>query len=229
MKRIRVQATPDPDRAPRAFQLLADSPAVEETRLIEGNLGGGGGPTMLFSVDGEYAGLDEQLLEDDAVGRAELTPVDENHAVLLVTLRPEKTPFVATIFDALASPGVVVNTPVGYRDGSVHATLVGEAATLQSVIDAFPPAVPVEVQAVEEFGGQEAAAILSDRQREAVLTGLDIGYYDVPRGATHEDVAQRLGCAPSTASEHLQKAESKLVRAAMEGRDSRGTRAGVRD
>jgi predicted DNA binding protein len=57
--------------------------------------------------------------------------------------------------------------------------------------------------------------VLSDRQREAVRAALDIGYYDQPRGATHEDVAAALDCAPSTASEHLRKAEAELVRAAM--------------
>ena len=34
------------------------------------------------------------------------------------------------------------------------------------------------------------------------------------REATHADVAERLGCAPGTASEHLRKAEAKLVDAA---------------
>jgi len=36
-----------------------------------------------------------------------------------------------------------------------------------------------------------------------------------PREATYADVAERLDCAPKTATEHLQKAEAKLVRNAM--------------
>jgi len=55
------------------------------------------------------------------------------------------------------------------------------------------------------------AARLSERQREAVAVAHELGYYDRPRGATHEDVADALGVAPPTASEHLQKAESKVV------------------
>jgi len=79
-------------------------------------------------------------------------------------------------------------------------------------------AVDVEVHAVGKQGVDIAdtpADVLSDRQREAVLAALELGYHDQPRGATHEDVAATLDAAPSTASEHLRKAEAKLVRGAM--------------
>lgn len=216
MKRIRVVATPDPDVAPRAFRLLADSDASDETRLLEWNLGGEIGPTMLFSVDGADADIDRVLLEGDAVHRAELTPMDDGRAVLLLTLVPENVPMVGRLFEAFTRSGLVVETPVVYREGSVRATFVGESRALQSLLDSFPPEVAVDVQQVGTFGGSGTAAALSDRQRQAVEVGIELGYYDVPRGATHEDVADRLGCAPSTASEHLQKAEAKLVRAAIE-------------
>ncbi|MFQ3294867.1 MAG: putative DNA binding protein [Halobacteriales archaeon] len=56
---------------------------------------------------------------------------------------------------------------------------------------------------------------ISERQRVAVLAALELGYYDTPRRATHEEVADAIWVAPSTVSEHLQKAELKLVRATM--------------
>lgn len=136
--------------------------------------------------------------------------------MLLVTVRPDASPLSAAVFRALTRTGLVVDLPVVYREGSVHATFVGEAGALQSALDAFPSAVTVDVEEVGAFGGGNPASALSDRQREAVLAGLELGYYTVPRQATHRDVAARLGCAPSTASEHLQKAEAKLVRVAMD-------------
>ncbi len=51
---------------------------------------------------------------------------------------------------------------------------------------------------------------LSARQREAARVALAVGYFDTPRGATIEDVANELDCATSTAAEHLQKAESRV-------------------
>lgn len=58
--------------------------------------------------------------------------------------------------------------------------------------------------------------MLSERQREAVTVAMELGYYEQPREATHEEIAAELGCAPNTASEHLQKAEAKLVEAGIE-------------
>ncbi|MFB6352880.1 MAG: helix-turn-helix domain-containing protein [Halobacteriales archaeon] len=226
MKRLRVEVTPDPQVAPRAFHLLADSAAVEETRLLEINLGGEVGPTLLFSVDGDHGGLADDLLEDDAIHRAEVTPLADDQAVLMVTIQPENVPLAAAVFEAFTRTGLVVEMPVVYRDGTVRATLVGESAVLQSALDAFPPAVTVAVTEVGEFGTDGARTLLSDRQREAVEAGLELGYYDVPRGATHRDVAERLGCAPSTASEHLQKAEAKLVRAGMDAEKPASRAAG---
>jgi predicted DNA binding protein len=40
----------------------------------------------------------------------------------------------------------------------------------------------------------------------------EMGYYAVPRETARDDIAERLGCVPSTASEHLRKAERELVR-----------------
>ncbi|MEF8813524.1 MAG: helix-turn-helix domain-containing protein [Halovenus sp.] len=72
----------------------------------------------------------------------------------------------------------------------------------------------------EEIGGLEGVpgldeSRLSNRQREAVEVALELGYYETPRTANQEDVAEAMGCATSTAAEHLQKAESKILRAVL--------------
>jgi predicted DNA binding protein len=35
------------------------------------------------------------------------------------------------------------------------------------------------------------------------MRALELGYYETPREATHTNVAERLDCAPNTATEHL--------------------------
>jgi predicted DNA binding protein len=65
-------------------------------------------------------------------------------------------------------------------------------------------------------GADGVAGGLTDRQREALAEALAAGYYESPRAATVADVGERLDCAPSTAAEHLRKAESTLVRRALE-------------
>lgn len=52
---------------------------------------------------------------------------------------------------------------------------------------------------------------LTDRQREAVETAYREGYFEWPREATAEEVAEALDVAPSTLHAHLRKAESALL------------------
>ncbi len=52
---------------------------------------------------------------------------------------------------------------------------------------------------------------LTDRQTAALAAAVEMGYFDSPRRASIEDVAARLGISPSTAVEHLRKAEKKVL------------------
>lgn len=51
---------------------------------------------------------------------------------------------------------------------------------------------------------------LTDRQLEVVRTAHEMGFFDQPRAANATDVADALDLSPSTVSEHLQAAQSKL-------------------
>lgn len=52
---------------------------------------------------------------------------------------------------------------------------------------------------------------LSDRQKEAVVSAWEAGYYAIPRETTTEALAARMGIDRRTFEEHLRLAENKLV------------------
>lgn len=52
---------------------------------------------------------------------------------------------------------------------------------------------------------------LTDRQREVLETAYEMGYFDYPRDANASEVAEQLGIRPSTFTEHLNAAQSKLL------------------
>lgn len=52
---------------------------------------------------------------------------------------------------------------------------------------------------------------LTDRQREALLTAHEMGYFDIPRGARLQEVASELGITSSSLSERLRRAQSQVV------------------
>ena len=58
---------------------------------------------------------------------------------------------------------------------------------------------------------------LTLKQRQAMITAYGLGYYDVPRRVSSEEVARHLDVDKSTFVEHLRKAERKLVAGVMAG------------
>jgi HTH DNA binding domain len=52
---------------------------------------------------------------------------------------------------------------------------------------------------------------LSIKQRQALLTAFALGYYDVPRKISSEELSRHLNADKSTIVEHLRKAEKKLI------------------
>jgi hypothetical protein len=217
MRYLRARASPDLDAAPETFRVLADSEHVQVARAVATKFAGGAGLTGLFHVEGDRVAVAERLETPPEVVTAETVPAPGGGFYLLAVLDPESVPLMRALFEVLAWRELVVVPPVVYRGGTVRARIVGTTGTVGDLVEALPEAVDVEVEAVGErgVGAAPAAAALSDRQRDAVEAALALGYYDQPRAATHEDVAAAIDCAASTASEHLRKAEAKLVRAAI--------------
>jgi DNA-binding MarR family transcriptional regulator len=54
-------------------------------------------------------------------------------------------------------------------------------------------------------------ASLTGRQRQALITAYSLGYYEVPRRVSSEEVSRHLNMDRSTFIEHLRKAEKKIV------------------
>lgn len=57
---------------------------------------------------------------------------------------------------------------------------------------------------------------ITDKQRHAIETALEMGYYDSPRQTDLSTVADRLDISESAASQRLNGAETKLVQALLE-------------
>jgi predicted DNA binding protein len=57
---------------------------------------------------------------------------------------------------------------------------------------------------------------LTEKQRDVLITAYRMGFYDVPRRASSQDIAKKLGLVDATVVEHLRKAELRLVRQIIE-------------
>ena len=219
MKHVRGRAVVDPDAAPTFYNLLANSSRIAEARLLDGNPTREGIETLLFAIEGDAERFGAEATETPGIESVTLAASEGGWTYAVVEARPLSTPIYETIHRARRQSRLVVRKPVVYRDGAIHFRVVGFPEALQAAFDRAEESIDVRIDEIETVRGDpdRPTSTLSDRQLEAVTAALELGYYDEPRAATHADVADAIGCAPATASEHLRKAEAKLVRAAMDG------------
>jgi HTH DNA binding domain len=65
--------------------------------------------------------------------------------------------------------------------------------------------------------GESLLSKLTFRQKQALLTAYALGYYDVPRKISSDDLSRHLNVDKSTIVEHLRKAERKLIGSIIAG------------
>lgn len=213
MKRVRITVDPGDADLPLTFARATDSDEFAgAVSVVNWNVTSDSA-TFLLLVEGEIAGLEPLLRADDVVEEYEILPVGEESWYVFCT--GQDTGPARQLWEQFKHGHLLTVPPVEWNaDGTYTFAIVGTEADLQSAVGEVPEGVDVTVEAV---GGTAVAADsvidrLTVRQRETLDAAVELGYYDVPRTATVEDLAAELDCAPSTAGEHLQKAEATLVR-----------------
>jgi predicted DNA binding protein len=210
VQHVRLTLTPVGEIPHQLISLVAESRHVSRAKLLDLNPTDDDRPAVLFVIEGDRERFAADLDATPEIPDYDLTPLDGDR--FYAYLRPETNSVIRDLIGALTRDSLLINFPVEYRDGSSRLTLIGTSTDLQAAVDDLPSGIRVEIERVGEYTDYEAVtSVLSERQREAVEVGLTLGYYETPRQATHTDIAERLDCAPNTASEHLQKAEAKII------------------
>lgn len=115
----------------------------------------------------------------------------------------------------IVAEDAVVSSATG-RDGRWYLRVTArERATLLAVHEHLertdPSAECLSVATLDEAG--TARCVLTEKQRRTVMTAFEAGYYDVPREATTEDVADELDISHQALSERFRRAHAELVKA----------------
>lgn len=98
-------------------------------------------------------------------------------------------------------------------DRGMLLSLVGSQESIRTMLRNFEAAgVAPDLHKLGEYeGGQRTLDALTDRQLEVLQTAYDMGFYEVPREASIDDIADEMGLDDGTISEHLQRAERNLL------------------
>ena len=217
MKRVRITIHPQDLDNPSLYRVLTDAEYVSEVRTVNWNNRTPPAAFLLW-IRGDYRRLEGVLARDDEVLAYELLPVTATECYCF--LEGEGPADSRALWENFTRGSLMTVPPVEWNDdGSSTFTLVGTESDIQAAVEGVPEGVRVDV---ERVGGRKvdtdaALGRLTARQREAMRAAFEAGYYDVPRGATTAAVASELGCAESTAAEHLRRAESNVVSSLFEG------------
>ncbi|EMA53649.1 MULTISPECIES: helix-turn-helix domain-containing protein [Halococcus] len=218
MKYLELRLQQSEDVIHPMHEFVADREGYGSYRLLQWNPAVGETNTMIFSIEGDPDPYAAALETVETVLAFEIVPGEGE--TFYVYVRERLDAEARQLTEAFTHGNLVVMPPLEYRsDRTIDLTVVGSADALQTAIDEAPPGVDAEIRSVGSYnaGTIEAASALSDRQAEAATAAVDCGYYETPREGSVADVADRLGCAPGTAAEHLRKAEATLVGRAVEG------------
>lgn len=171
--------------------------------------------TTLVRCDGPPAATERALAAVESVTTSHLVATAD--AGTYAFLQQERYELADALLAVVADARVAFLPPVTFlADGAVRVVAVGETAALADLHDALAEEGTVTVERVRPVAPEATPAGLTDRQTAALKAAVAVGYYEVPREGGVADVADRLGCATSTAGELLRKAEGSVVRDAVE-------------
>jgi predicted DNA binding protein len=116
----------------------------------------------------------------------------------------------------LVSVGLLVES-LSYRKGD--ATVTGAVVgydVLEGVMNRAGETVGVKLRRVYPLGSEERGAVaqrwnLTPKQEEALRVAIEMGYFEIPRGADPATVASELGLSKSAFLERLRRAERELL------------------
>lgn len=217
MKHVRVRITAHGQAGDihPMYGVMTEAPFIERATAVQWNYTGDA-LGILHYVMGDADALERAMQEIPEVVGYDIERIDERSCYVYV--RDATTDSLQEMFGPISSGGLVVVPPIEYdSDGTVVFSIFGPDDELQDAMKGISVPVDVTIEAVGGLAGTTAAVetLLTDRQREVVETAVDLGYYDIPRTASQEEIAVELDCAPSTIAEHLRKAESRVLRAQL--------------
>lgn len=163
------------------------------------------GFALVRITDSDVASIVEDVDDHPQIVELSVTKLDDDQATVhFETTAP------LLLFSSQAS-GVPIELPVEIRNGEATVEVAGSRERLSQFVDhleAFGFTYQVE-SVIEQLHERQ---LLSERQREILLTAVEAGYYDTPRRCSLTELADRLDIAKSTCSETLHRIEETIVK-----------------
>jgi len=186
--------------------LISYTRAAGITQFEELDCTGDGGVVQV-TVETKLDG--DRLSAFDAVENWELVAENgESYRYLIEVASPSLSEEVSESVDEL-----VGTCDATISDRGVKLSLVGPQETISETLRGYEAdGISPNLDKLGDYeGDDDALGSLTERQREVVEAAYQMGFYEVPRQASVDDVASELRIDDSTVAEHLQRAERNLL------------------
>lgn len=217
MRYVELRVRPDGRWFHPVDRHIAEDPTLRHGPIHNLNRLEDGTAVILYEVVGPKHRIDEILDEYGTGLKHETTAVGET-TLVWAHVDPEDdetASVVADLLDISDEFSIVVDTPIEFTDDNeMQLTLVGESSVIQDLFNEAPDSAQVTVERTGDYEpkSERLFSNLTARQQEVLIAAIEAGYYDEPRRATYDDVAQLVGCSATTVGEHLRKIERRFVR-----------------
>jgi len=210
MKSITLEITVEGGFHP-ANRLLAADPSIIRESLHYVSILEDGTIILLYRLRGDLAQVSRYLTDHEGVISCDIPEGEDG----LVYIHGRPIEPIRELFSLGRTHGIVFETPITHTDDGLRITMSGEEQTLHRVISEIPSDIELTLLRKGERKPRESdiVSLLTDRQMEVLAVAVAEGYYETPRGTTHEKIATQLGVATPTVSEHLRKIEQHVFSA----------------
>jgi predicted DNA binding protein len=192
-------------------QRMADDPDISLTLLHNINLLNDGTAVTLYEMSGDEERV-RGILENSPEILTYNTTCTKDDVLAYIHLEPNET--VYQLLTVLQEFEIILDTPLVYTQlGGLSVRLIGTQTTIRNAIPAVPKDVRIKLEQTGEYAPitDRFFEQLTTRQQETLVKAVEMGYYDVPRRGTHEDIARELELTGGTVGEHLRKIEAKIL------------------
>lgn len=210
MRYATVRLDPGPEGFYPEQQVFIEKADVTRERIHHMNLLDDGTIVMLYQLRGDLKQAKEMIDDIPRVVSSDIAGKKEG----LMYFHWEPIEADKTLLPLLKDFAIVSDMPMEITaDGDLRATLIGGEETLQRALTGISDIVTLHLEKTGEYRPElhQLGSMLTDRQYQILQVAVNNGYYEIPRRATYEEIAEEVELSQSTVGNHLQKIEAKIL------------------
>ena len=192
--------------------LTAQHPSIDREAILHLNLLNDGSGVALFLMQGDPEALQALYEDHESVLSYDIFDSEESGFHAHVHFEPDNP--ATELLEIVDRHKLYIDPPLEFTgEGALRLTAAGPQELVRQAAIDIPDSVDAHLELIGEYEPQRDSLLtmLTDRQQEVLQKAVEMGYYSIPRQATHEDLATQLDCSAGTVGEHLRKIEARVL------------------